>query len=425
VSRGDVYLRGQHDPTLSEKRLRELAQSVAGAGVKRIEGDLLIGDSPTRDTLGSSALRVTVRGAAKPGKPAIVDIAPQVDFVRLVNRVKTFRGKRSRLSVKTQVVADEQPRLVVTVSGKAARGRVSHLTTSARMPSTFTASTLRAALSAVGVEVTGRVRVADFDQFAAKSSAAGDLPVELGHTESPAVEKIDAAINKPSNNFLADRLIKVVGAAASGGEPAMAKGVRAMNAFLENAGVDSKTLFLDSGSGLSHATKLSAKQIVQVLRVAAGYEARPQLQPHAAAFLRSLAIGGVDGTLRRRFRHMPNGAHLVGKTGTLNGVIALSGFIEVAGRVLVFSILSNGIRNKLRVRGAHERIVVAAIDYLAHSSALGKGATPALTGAPADYQEFDVVDGEAAAAIEAGDEEWEGEEGDTASETQADDGSAY
>jgi D-alanyl-D-alanine carboxypeptidase/D-alanyl-D-alanine-endopeptidase (penicillin-binding protein 4) len=401
VSRGDVYLRGQSDPTLSQSRLRELARAVAASGVKRIAGDLLIGDSPTRDALGSSALKVTVRGAGKKGKAPLVELSPRSDFVHLVVKAKTAGGKRSRLSVQSRVDMDEDhPRLVVTVTGRAARGRVSSFFTSARKPSTFTAYTLRAALRDAGVEMAGKVRVADFVSFAGKTTAGGDLIVELGRTQSKTVAEIIARINKPSNNFLADRMVMVAGAAAFGGEPSMAKGVQAMHRFLASAGIDPEALYLDTGSGLSYATKLSPKQIVQLLRVAAGYQQRQgEVEPNSEAFLQSLSIAGVDGTLRGRFHNMGNGARLVCKTGTLTHIIALSGFFEVAVRTLAFSIVSNVIRHKFGVRSAHEQIVLAMIDYMAHTSAAESGASalPGFVGSRAagatpGYEDFEITE---------------------------------
>ena len=76
-----------------------------------------------------------------------------------------------------------------------------------------------------------------------------------------------------------------------------------------------------------------------------------------AEYLAHLAIGGVDGTLRRRFADLPGGVIVRAKTGTLNDAISLSGYVVAGGereRVVRFSYLANGIRGK---QGAARQLI--------------------------------------------------------------------
>ncbi len=147
----------------------------------------------------------------------------------------------------------------------------------------------------------------------------------------------------------------------------MKDGVELMLTWLAHIGVDPSKVVLDTGSGLSYNSRLSAKQIVTVLRAAAGYST--EASPKTDAFRDSLAIGAVDGTLRGRFKTPGHTVEhpVVGKTGTLTSVIALSGFIsDRNGRTLCFSILTNGHKHARRriVRSEHESMVAKLDRYL-------------------------------------------------------------
>ena len=98
----------------------------------------------------------------------------------------------------------------------------------------------------------------------------------------------------------------------------------------------------------------------------------------AGDYIDSLAVAGRDGTLRRRFRGSKVRNAMVGKTGTLTGVIALSGLLEHEGRKLVFAIVTNGNahRNRWNVRKQHEALVEAMHRYLSHVHLASAATTP-------------------------------------------------
>jgi hypothetical protein len=131
---------------------------------------------------------------------------------------------------------------------------------------------------------------------------------------------------------------------------------------------------LDTGSGLSYRTRLTTRQIVRVLRHAGGYSEDNSDEPTTKTFRDSLAISGIDGTLRRRFRNKDVSLHrsMHGKTGTLTSVIALSGFLaREDGRTICFSIVTNGHNKhkKQTVRLEHEHLVAQIDTFLDQSEA--------------------------------------------------------
>ena len=407
VARGHLYLRGNADPTFSTANLEELAKAAAGSGLKRVEGDVILSEHLLRDTLSSPRIAITVK-AGGPNQPPTVTFEPNVPYIQVHVDAKTTTKRRARLGVDTVLlptageaaaaaaVATTAPagaaappvptpvvdpaaaaadaydgaRVLVKVTGTIREGKSYTYHRSVRLRSTFTGYLLRAALRAAGVEVTGRVRLAEFDAYTAEAATAGWLPVELARHRSKSVEEMVARVLKRSTNWLADRLLMTAGAEYDGGGlPSMKKGVEAMHRWLEKSGVKAEDIVLDTGSGLSHKTQITARHLVGVLRAASGFtskvtQAKSLLDP--AIYLRSLAVGGVDGTLRGRFRREGLRGQVVAKTGTLRDSVALSGFVSNDDDVLCFAIVTNGNtwNARGRVRREHEQMVTAMKHYL-------------------------------------------------------------
>jgi D-alanyl-D-alanine carboxypeptidase/D-alanyl-D-alanine-endopeptidase (penicillin-binding protein 4) len=399
VARGSVYLHGDADPTLGRGALEELAKDVARDGVKRIEGDLLLSDDVLRDTVADQSISIRVRAGAQAGAPAVVSLDPGDSFVQVHVTATTTSSKRARLEISAESTsapegagarasgAQASPAFLVKVGGTIREGRSGTYWRSLGLRSTFTGHAMRQALRAAGVEVTGNVRLVDFEAYNKEALAAGFLPIELGRHGSQSLKDLVARVNKRSLNWLADRLLMTAGAeAVGGGPPSMEHGLEAMYRWLEGSGLDRTQIVVDTASGLSHRTKITTRQLVRVLRAAAGYRDKPEAngakgdkgdkrdgheEEHSlldpAIYLASLAVGGVDGTLRGRFHSDALRGRVLGKTGTLNNSIALSGFVsDDSGHSLCFSIVTNGNRYDARgkVRREHEAMVAAMRRYL-------------------------------------------------------------
>ena len=134
------------------------------------------------------------------------------------------------------------------------------------------------------------------------------------------------------------QLMLTVGANRFGAPATLEKGQKAVLEILQEQGIDTKGIVIDNGSGLSRNTRISARQMAQLLEVAY----RDAFMPE---FMSSLSVPGLDGTLVSRFRKedMAGRSHL--KTGTLNYVTAISGYmLNRHGRRLVIVIQQNGPR---------------------------------------------------------------------------------
>jgi D-alanyl-D-alanine carboxypeptidase/D-alanyl-D-alanine-endopeptidase (penicillin-binding protein 4) len=143
--------------------------------------------------------------------------------------------------------------------------------------------------------------------------------------------------NKTSQNLHAEMILRLLGK-LYGTDGSFAQGTRVVRQFMINAGVDDADFFLYDGSGLSPADKITPRAFTRLL----SYASR---QSWGQAWRQTLPIAGVDGTLDGRFENSPLKGKMWAKTGTLNEVNALSGYLTAAsGRMIAFSILINNHR---------------------------------------------------------------------------------
>ncbi len=247
-------------------------------------------------------------------------------------------------------------------------------------PAKFTAAAFKEALRSRGVKVKGsavprhRLSTAteDFSDERAQSlkltrsnlsTVAAPLEgrrVLASRVSVPVVEDI-TLINKVSQNLHAELLLRLLGR-VHGTEGSFEQGTRVVRQFLIDAGVDDGDFFFYDGSGMSPDDRIAPRAYTQLL----AYASR---QPWGAAWRDTFPVAGVDVTMADRFKSSPPlpgsplRGHLWAKTGTLNEVNALSGYLTAAsGKTLAFSILVNGHRP-----GSHAEL--QAIDRIAEAIA--------------------------------------------------------
>ena len=175
------------------------------------------------------------------------------------------------------------------------------------------------------------------------AAVIGTIPKKaslLSVYESEPLPSIISEANKASDNFVAEQLLKTLGAEVLGAPGTTAKGVQAVQQFLAELDIPQDAYFLENGSGLSRNNRLSPKQIVTLLTyMYDNFAVR-------AEYLSSLAVAGVDGTLRRRMRDTQAERRLRAKTGAINHVSCLSGYAaSQENEVFAFSIMMNGYRS--------------------------------------------------------------------------------
>ena len=168
---------------------------------------------------------------------------------------------------------------------------------------------------------------------AARTGKAPSGAERISLLRSPTVSDLIAMTNIPSDNFLAEMLVKNLGARFAGAGTTSA-GAGVMRSFLRRFGLAPQ---ISDGSGLSRANRTSPREVVALLTAMHN-------DPQRAAFEDSLAVAGRSGTLAGRMNGSAAEGNCRGKTGTLSDVSGLSGLcLTESGHVIVFSILMNGV----------------------------------------------------------------------------------
>jgi len=173
--------------------------------------------------------------------------------------------------------------------------------------------------------------------------------------DSPPLADLVRDINKFSNNVMARQLFLTLSAEATGQPGETARSVEVIKAWLKHRGIEAPELVLENGAGLSRVERISAATLSQLLRAA--YHS-----PLFAEFESALPIVSIDGTLKRRFRAADMQGRLRMKTGSLEDVSALAGYVRAAsGRTFVTVIILNDPKAD---GGAGEAIQAALVEWV-------------------------------------------------------------
>ena len=148
-------------------------------------------------------------------------------------------------------------------------------------------------------------------------------------------------MNKYSNNVMTRNLLLAIGAQAYGPPGTLKKGRRAIGDWLLLNDISAPELFVDNGSGLSRKSRVSALSLARMLIAS-------WRSPFMPEYVSSLPLSALDGTLRRRFRGSDLEGRVHMKTGLLNGVRSIAGFMQTKGdrRIVVVSLQNHpGVQN--------------------------------------------------------------------------------
>ncbi|MDY7579873.1 D-alanyl-D-alanine carboxypeptidase/D-alanyl-D-alanine-endopeptidase [Herbaspirillum sp. RTI4] len=145
----------------------------------------------------------------------------------------------------------------------------------------------------------------------------------LAEWQSPALPEVIRDINKFSNNVMARQVLLTLGAEMSGSPATPESGSNAVKAWLGSKGLETGDLIIENGAGLSRIDRLTAGMLARMLAAAFQSATMPE-------FVSSLPLAGVDGTMRKRLRTQTVSGQAHIKTGTLNDVRSIAGFVQAA-----------------------------------------------------------------------------------------------
>lgn len=288
-------------------------------------------------SLNDNLVWVDIAPGPAPGDAAIVSWQDGDAFFTLNNQVFTGAADTTR---RLRVERDPDSR-TVRLYGQVPQGMEAlSFGLAIDNPAEFTALRLQQLLAERGVTVgavTTRHRPLTLDDSPAEDAAIlvkGELaqaPV-AALPPTPLSESL-RRISKDSENLHADVLVRRLGLLNGTGSRAF--GVAFVENFLSEAGLPETAYAVHGGSGMSIYNRVTPRGMVELLAFAKD-------QPWFDAWLADQPIGGVDGSLERRFIDTPLEGKIFAKTGTLNGANALSGLmVSASGRPLLFSIIAN------------------------------------------------------------------------------------
>jgi D-alanyl-D-alanine carboxypeptidase/D-alanyl-D-alanine-endopeptidase (penicillin-binding protein 4) len=280
---GNLYLRGGGDPSFSRAEASGFARVLAGSGLTEITGRV-VGDESHFDSL---------RGGPDSGYG-----------------VSTWVGPLSGLPFNHGFTLAKRPRFQ-------------------RKPPLFAAQVFTRELKRAGVTV----------RRAARAGVAPESAVLLGEWASPRMSVLVRHTNRPSDNYMAETLLKALGADFGGGGTTAAGSAVARTHAAEFGALPT----IVDGSGLSRLNRTTPRDVVELL---VGMDQSELAEP----MLISLSVAGQSGTLAKRMRGTAAQGRCRAKTGTLNGVSNLAGYCRSkSGARTAFAILMSGVN----VWGAH------------------------------------------------------------------------
>ncbi len=377
VLEGDLYVQGRGAPDLVCENLWVMARQLRNLGIRQVRGGL-VGDDTFFDRQGRNphwktsyahrafggpvgalscnfnSVNIIVRPAERSGQPPVVVLDPFSNFFSVVNNATTRKGK-----------------MTLTADRRYRNGRNEVVLGGAIPIGHPTSESLRSVDDPTGYFLSSLVEVAEEVGITfGRPPSLGIVPEdaeEIYSFESRSLGRLLVEMNKYSNNFSAEMILKTIGAEMLGAPGTTANGLLAVDAYLRHHGLPMDGVVLDDASGLSRYNRVTARLLAEVVRHAWNdFEIGPE-------FFASLPVAGADGTLKKR---MTGGAALRrvrAKSGFINGVSSLSG---VAGNPttgpVAFAILMNG--SKLG-NGEAKRLQDSICAVLA-------GSTPAAQGAP-------------------------------------------
>lgn len=359
---GVLRVVGRGDPSLQDAQLKDLAQQLKSQGINNIQrlilddgyfqGDHInltwdwqdvqsdYGTAVNSLILNQNAVELTL-AAQQIGQPLRVNWAEaiasrqwQIDNTSVTAPIGTPNSitvtavlGQPLLQIKGQLAIDAEAEIIGLPIINPAQYFLAHF---------------RKALIAQGISV------AQASVASSQGTAAGK---EVATVESPPLARLLMETNQESNNLYAEVLLRTLGVGSSGDTTKL--GVKKVVETLTVLGVDPESSNLIDGSGLSRQNLVSPEAIVQTLK-------RMAQTPESSIYRASLSTAGVNGTLRRRFLNTLAVGNLQAKTGTLTGVSALSGYLDIPGfRPVIFSLIVNQSNQSSTVqRQAIDEIVI-------------------------------------------------------------------
>lgn len=336
VLKGNLYLQGGGDPLMNIERWWRLVTDLRQTGLRRIEGDIVIDNSrfaPNTEAPGDfdnrpwrtynvlpDALLVNLQSAEFLIRPSVtgrgidVEVDPHPDNLVVENRAQLVAG-RCRGQARGVIISTPRtdPDKVV-VTGKLSSNCGPQVARRVIMAAPeFAYGSFMTLWKQQGGELTGGMQ---------RGVTPKTAKLLVKH-DSLTMSEIVRVTNKFSSNVMARTLVLTLAADASEAPATPEAGAKVIGDWLHRRGLDFPELVIGNGSGLSREARISADSLARLL--VSAWNSR-----YAPEYLASLPLGGLDGTLKKRFAGLPEASRVRMKTGTLNGASSLAGYVTGA-----------------------------------------------------------------------------------------------
>ena len=375
---GDLVLVGRGDPNLTDPygelfekpALLELAQEVTSLGISRIQGDIIgddsyfDSDSPVkgwtalalRSLYGAPINALSVNNNvlwvyARPTKynqKVIVGVEPHTSYFKIRNQAKTG-SRRARQTIHVRLIRGTN---TIVVSGILPANKTASQPVLLERAAEVAADMLQEALQSEGITVNGKIHATHYGDVSEEQRKSWKLLAE--HQSPPLIRALEI-INKKSQNLHAEMLLRTLGAEFKGSGTNEA-GLQVVKEFLVDSGIESERIKLNDGCGLSRENLVTPRFQTSLLNFLSQ-------RYYFDLFRNTLAISGTDGTLKNRMSALDVRGSIHAKTGTLNGVTTLAGYMTTkSGRNLIFSIFANRVNAVARVKKTIDEICSLFVD---------------------------------------------------------------
>jgi D-alanyl-D-alanine carboxypeptidase/D-alanyl-D-alanine-endopeptidase (penicillin-binding protein 4) len=346
---GDLGLKGYGDPQLVVEEVWKLLRALRRMGLAEITGDLVLDDSyfavdepepgafdgqpyrtynvvPNALLMNFKAVQFQFMADAARGR---VNVAtdPVLANLRIDNHLALVDGPCAGYQAGISFDhADLESLEHVVLEGKFSRRcNVYYLGRTVLQHDTFAYGLFSSLWKEVGGSFSGKLR---------KEQIPPEATPALVWRSKPLGEVV-RSINKNSNNVMTRQLLYTLGAEAAGAPGTRENGVAAVRELLAARGIDISSLMLQNGAGLSRDERASMQLLIDVLRAA-------YASPYAPEFIASLSLGGLDGTTRGRFDASEPSQVMHLKTGRLDHVSAVAGYVRAANdKTYVVAVVMN------------------------------------------------------------------------------------
>jgi D-alanyl-D-alanine carboxypeptidase/D-alanyl-D-alanine-endopeptidase (penicillin-binding protein 4) len=348
VLHGDLILVGEGDPFMTIERWWSFVQQLRELGLTKITGDIVIDNSyfapipqsradfdaqpfrsynviPDALMVNFQTSRFTFTATAQDSRPRIA-VNPMPANLKIVNRARVSTGRCQGYNRGLTFDSPTNDPNTIVIGGTFATSCRSFSINRAIMNAPdYAYGTFRTLWENSGGEIGGGMRVARRPDDARHF-----------HTfDSISLAEVVRLVNKFSNNVMARHLLLTLGAEKFGPPTTVELGRNAVRAWLAERNVNMPGFVLDNGSGLSRDERVTARGLAQVIDHA-------WHSPFMPEFAASLPLSATDGTLRNRFRAAGMQGRLRLKTGRIDNVNALAGFVNAAsGKTYVVVIILN------------------------------------------------------------------------------------